>query len=165
MINRLLLAFKAFFRTFCDPEGAQRFLTKAEKKETSVAATTDLSHIRLLTILQQSSRLIDFLKEDLTSFNDAQIGAAVRKIHDDCGKCLEDIVTIRPLMDENEGAKINVPQGYDPSKIKIVGKVKGEPPFTGVLVHKGWKAHKRSLPKKVGEQASDVIFPAEVEIR
>ena len=101
----------------------------------------------------------------ISSFDDAQIGSAVRKIHDECGKCLEDLVTIRPVMEENEGAKITVPQGYDPAKIKVVGKIMGQPPYTGVLIHKGWKAHKRSLPKKIGDQVVEVICPAEVEVR
>jgi hypothetical protein len=46
-----------------------------------------------------------------------------------------------------------------------VGKVKGEPPFTAVLVHRGWKAHKKSLPKNMGEQGTEIICPAEVEVR
>jgi hypothetical protein len=49
--------------------------------------------------------------------------------------------------------------------IKVTGKVKGEPPYSGKLVHKGWKAHKVSLPKQVGAQLSEVIQPAEVEIQ
>lgn len=165
---RIILAFKAFIRAFTDPEGMRLFLEGKLTKEAKQGApqeAIDPSHLRLLSLMQQSSRLIDFLKEDITPYNDAQVGAAVRKIHDDCGKCLEDLVTLRPVMEEKEGSKILVPQGYDPIKIKVVGKVKGEPPFQGVLVHKGWKAHKRSLPKKVGDQATEVIAPAEVEVR
>lgn len=160
----LLLAFKAFFVALKDPQRAEEFVNKKSKDKPAIESH-EQSHLRLLSMLQQSSRLIDFLKEDISAFDDAQVGAAVRKIHEDCSKCLEDIVTIRPLMDQNEGMKINVPQGYDPSKIKVVGKVKGEPPFSGILIHKGWKAHKRSLPKKVGEQSTEVICPAEVEVR
>lgn len=164
---RLLLAIKAFFKAFKEPEKARQFIdgmpaASGCSKET---VTADASHLRLLGVMQQSGRLVDFLKEDISAYDDAQIGAAVRKIHDDCAKCLEDLVTIRPVFEENEGAKINVPQGYDPSKIKVVGNIKGEPPFAGVLVHKGWKAHKRSLPKKVGDQLTEIIWPAEVEIR
>lgn len=115
--------------------------------------------------MQQSGRLVDFLKEDITSFTDAQVGAAAREIHQECSKLLEEYVTVRPLREENEGATVTVPQAYDPSTVKVVGKVKGEPPFTGILVHKGWKAHKRSLPKKLGEQSLEIICPAEVEVR
>lgn len=162
-MQRLILAIKAFIKALSEPAKAKLFL-EAPKKEVS-AESADHSHLRLLSLLQQSARLIDFLKEDLSSFDDAQVGAAVRQIHTDCSKCLEDLVTIRPIFEENEGAKVNVPAGYDPTKMKVVGKVKGQPPFVGFLVHKGWKAHKQSLPKKVGEQLSEVICPAEVEIR
>jgi hypothetical protein len=160
---RLMLAIRAFFKALKDPMGAQYFLN-GENKEVQ-ASEGDQSHLRLLSMLQNSSRLIDFFKEDISSFDDAQIGGAARKIHEECSKCLEDIVTIRPVMQETEGTRVQVPQGYDPSKIKVVGKVKGEPPFNGILVHKGWKAHKRSLPKKVGEQLTEVICPAEIEVK
>lgn len=158
---RLWLAIKAFFKVLFDPEKAKLLFTDASKTE----STADQSHLRLLTLLQQSGRLIDFFKEDISTFGDAQVGAAVRKIHQDCGKNLEELVTIRPVMDENEGAEVVVPAGYDASEIKIVGKIAGEAPFKGVIVHRGWKAHKRSLPKKVGEQMNEVLYPAEVEVR
>lgn len=158
------LAIKAFLKAFKNPEQAKKFIDgKTDTK--AIAEQVDPSHLRLLAILQQSGRLIDFLKEDISHFNDGQVGAAVRKIHADCNKSLEDLVTIRPVMEQAEGSVVKVAQGYDPSTIKVVGKVKGEPPFSGVLVHKGWKAHKRSLPKKVGDYSTDIIAPAEVEIR
>lgn len=154
-------AFKAFFKALREPQKAQVFLEdKTQKVEES-----DASHLRLLAILQQSARLIDFFKEDISKYSDAQVGAAARKIHQDAGKVLEEIVTIRPIKLENEGTKIQVASGYDPSSIKVVGKVKGEPPYNGTLVHKGWKATKQSLPKKIGEQHHEVLQPAEIEIK
>lgn len=155
------LAFKAFLKAFKDPKQAQEFVDGKPRQ----LEVQDQGHLRLLSLLQHSGRLIDFLKEDISKYSDAQVGAAVRKIHQDCGKSLEETVTIRPIMEENEGATVKVSAGYDPSTIKVVGKVKGEPPFSGTLVHKGWKAHKRSLPKKIGEQHNDVICPAEIEVR
>lgn len=163
-MKRLRLAIKAFIKAWKHPKEAKGFLEGQGKSQPHVASN-DASHLRLLALLQHSGRLVDFLKEDITSFNDAQVGAAVRKIHEDCGKSLEELVTIRPVMEENEGAVVKVAPGYDPATIKVVGKVKGEPPFSGVLVHKGWKAHKRSLPKKLGEQGSEIICPAEIEVR
>lgn len=158
---RLWLAIKAFFKILSDPEKAQ--LLFEEKPQ--VQEVADQSHLRLLSLLQQSGRLIDFLKEDISTFSDAQVGAAVRKIHQDCARSLEELVTIRPVMEENEGAAVKIPAGYDAGQIKIVGKVSNDPPFNGVIVHRGWKAHKRSLPKKVGEQTNEVLCPAEVEVR
>lgn len=155
------LAFKAFFKAWSHPKEAQEFIDGPKQQIESV----DHSHLRLLTLLQQGGRLVDFLKEDISTYSDAQVGAAVRKIHEECNKSLEEFVTIRPVMEENEGATVKVPMGYNPSTVKVVGKVKGDGPYTGVLVHKGWKAHKRSLPKKMGDHQSEVICPAEVEIR
>ena len=146
-------AFKAFFKAFKEPE-------KEEKK-----LDGEYPHLRLLALLQKSGRLIDFLKEDISQFNDAQVGAAVRQIHSECGRSLEELVTLRPMMQEAEGATISVPQGYDPAEIKVVGKVKGNPPYEGILRHKGWKAHKLSLPKSGAEGDCAIICPAEVEVR
>lgn len=156
----LLIALKAFLKALKEPKSAQQFL---DGNHTEIEAK-DPAHLRLLSILQHSGRLIDFLKEDISQYSDSQVGAAVRKIHQDCAKVLEDHITLRPVRSENEGESIQIPSGYDSTQIKVVGKVKGEPPYKGILVHKGWKAHKRSLPKKIGEQAVDIICPAEVEI-
>lgn len=161
LFMRMLLAYKAFIKAFKQPEEAMKFLEG--KKE--IPQKKDFSHLRLLSLLQQSGRLIDFIQEDISAFNDAQVGAAVRKIHEECRKSLEELVTIRPVMEEREGETVRIESGYDASAIKVIGKVKGEPPFTGKLVHKGWKAHKHSLPKQVGTQLSEVIQPAEVEIQ
>jgi hypothetical protein len=155
------LAIKAFCKALKEPKKAKDFLEEAPPK---ALETQESSHLRLLTILQHTGRLVDFFKDDVSQFTDAQVGAAVRKIHQDCGKILEELVTIRPVMEEKEGALVDVLHGYDPMAIKVVGKVKGEPPYKGVLVHRGWKAHKRSLPKKIGEHA-EILCPAEVEIR
>lgn len=163
MFECLWLACKAFWKALKEPLKAQQFL--ADEKEPPRVETGDRAHLRLLGYLQHSGRLVDFLKEDISSYTDAQIGGAARKIHQDCAQILEDIVTIRPLRQENEGSTIQVPKGYDPLEIKIVGQVKGEPPFTGTLVHKGWKAHKLSLPKKTTDQGQEIICPAEIEVR
>ena len=158
---RLFLAFKAFFKALKDPKKAELlFIDKPQ-----VSTPTDNSHLQLLGMLQQSGRLIDFLKEDITNYTDEQVGAAVRQIHADCSQALEELITVRPVLEENEGQTVRVPAGYDSAAIKLVGKVKGTPPFQGVLLHKGWKAHKKSLPKRVGEMNPDVLFPAEVEVK
>lgn len=155
------LAWGAFWRTFRELERAQEFLSDQSAQGID---SGEGSHLRLLGMLQQTGRLVDFFKEDLSGLSDAQVGAAVRKIHQDCSKLLEEIVTIRSILDEHEGASVIIPKGYNPATIRVVGKVKGEPPFTGTLIHKGWKAHKRSLPKKMGESHNEVIAPAEVEV-
>jgi hypothetical protein len=163
LFKRFALGIRAFIKAFKEPEKTRKFLEgESLSKEPE---TTDFSQLRLLQYLQQGGRLIDFLKEDISAFNDAQVGAAVRKIHQDCARVIEELVTIRPLKDEQEGSTFQVPKGYHPAEIKVVGQVKGEPPFTGILIHRGWKAQKRSLPKRIGEQTPEIICPAEVEVK
>jgi len=115
-------------------------------------------------MLQHSGRLVDFLKEDISAFSDEEVGAAARKVHQDCSKVVEEFVTLRPVRPEEEGSKIVVPVGYDADEFKLVGNVKGEPPYTGILVHKGWIAHKHSLPRATAP-VSAIINPAEIEVR
>jgi hypothetical protein len=157
----LLIAIKAFIKAWKEPKKGEEFLQDKKIK----LDQQDQSHLRLLSLLQQSGRLIDFLKEDISAFSDDQIGMAVRKIHQDCSKQLEDLVTIRPVMTENEGSTVQIPKGYDPTQLKVVGNIQGDPPYTGKLVHKGWKAHKKSLPASVNNAVPEVIYPAEIEVR
>ena len=84
----LILAIKSFIKAWNDPAQAKIFLDETPKRLDSASA--DHSHLRLLALLQQTGRLIDFFKEDIHDFTDAQIGAAVRQIHQDCSKSLEE---------------------------------------------------------------------------
>ncbi|MCH9628151.1 MAG: hypothetical protein S4CHLAM2_18060 [Chlamydiales bacterium] len=149
----LIRACKAFF-----------YALKNEAAQESEPSKEEPSHLRLLALLQKEGRLIDFLKEDISSYSDAQVGAAVRTIHAKCGDVLEEVVTLRPLLPDSEGSTLSVPVGYDVAAIQVTGRVKGEPPYQGVLRHKGWKAHKISLPKQLVLAERSVICPAEVEV-
>ena len=39
-----------------------------------------------------------------------------------------------------------VPKGFDPTEIRLVGQVSGEPPFKGQLRHHGWRVSEVKLP-------------------
>lgn len=108
--------------------------------------------------------MIDFLKEDISTYSDSQIGAAARKIHAECAKTLEELVTVRPLFSETEGSSVVIPQGYHVQEVKVSGNVRGAPPYKGTLRHKGWCAHKHTLPKESIDLEAKVIAPAEVEV-
>jgi len=159
---RLVLALKMFFKGLKNPQAAQLLLEKKEDSQPSKKSSN--AQVQLLALLQKEGRLIDFFKEDISKFSDAQVGAAVRQIHQDCSNCLEEFVTLRPLFTQAEGDSVTVPTGYDPSSIKVVGKVKGNPPYTGILRHKGWKAHKLSLPEQL-TAAHEIVCPAEIEVQ
>ena len=119
--------------------------------------------VLLLGLLQREGRLLDFLQEEIESYSDAQIGAAVRDIHRGCKKALAEHAPLEPVLKEPENATVRVDPGFDPSRIRLVGNVVGEPPFTGVLKHAGWRATAINLPRRSG-QDPQVIAPAEVEI-
>lgn len=138
---------------------------KERAKETVADDPVQLGACRILSILQNKGRLIDFLEEDITSYPDAQIGTAVRSIHEDCGKALHEYVTLAPVMFEKEGETVVVPERFDPSEIRLTGQITGGPPFEGTLQHSGWKITRLNLPDYPKGQKHRVIAQAEVEIR
>jgi hypothetical protein len=120
--------------------------------------------LHLLTLLQREGRLMDFLGEDLSAYEDAQIGMAVRSIQESCKAAIEKQLHPKAVMEAEEESKVTVAAGFDPNAIKLVGKVAGEPPFTGILRHKGWRAAGVEIPALSDKDDPLVIAPAEVEI-
>lgn len=121
--------------------------------------------VQILALLQREGRLIDFLKEPIESYNDAQIGAAVRDVHRDCAAVLERVFEIQPLVDNDEGSCMTVVSGYDPEQFRLTGNVTGNPPYEGTVRHHGWRAAKVELPLWNGNDESvDIIAPVEVEL-
>jgi hypothetical protein len=153
------------------PEAELVEKTAAPKQEPKVVppasdGRTEASRgaVLLLGVLQREGRLLDFLQEEIDSYSDAQIGAAVRDIHRGCKKALAEHAPLEPVMREPENATVRVDPGFDPSRIRLVGNVVGEPPFTGTLKHHGWRAGKVTLPELMRATDPTVIAPAEVEL-
>ena len=117
-----------------------------------------------LALLQREGRLIDFLQEDISSFDDAQIGMAVRQVHQGCRKVLEKHFSIEAVVTALEGETVTVAKGFDPSSYELSGNVSGEAPYQGELRHKGWMASKVDLPIRQKGRNGSIICPAEVEI-
>lgn len=120
--------------------------------------------LHFLSVLQREGRILDFFSEDLTLYDDEQIGAAVRSIHEDCKKTVDKYLSLSPVLNSEEGEIVDIPPGFDPDAIKLTGNVSGEPPFKGVLRHRGWKAGKKEIPRLSDVLDSSIIAPAEVEI-
>lgn len=137
---------------------------EAEVAEPAAAQPDGLSAVQLLTILQREGRLLDFLQEEVDDYSDAQIGAAVRDIHRGCKKALADYMPVEPVLRDRENAQVRVDPGFDPSRIRLVGNVVGEPPFTGALRHHGWRIAKVALPAAPRGTDPTVVAPAEVEL-
>ncbi len=126
--------------------------------------TFDEKAARLLAMLQKQGRLIDFLQEDISGFEDGQIGAAVRNIHRGCREALEEYTKVEPVMKEQEGSEIIIESGFDPSAIRLTGNVTGHPPFKGIVRHSGWRVSTMKIPTLLKNQDVSIIEPAEVEI-
>ena len=120
--------------------------------------------VQLLALFQRDGRLVDFLREDIQPYDDAQIGAAVRTIHESCRQVLTEHLTVEPVLNGQEGDEVTVPEGFDPSAIRLIGNVSGEPPFRGVLRHAGWRTTQVKLPDQPSGQDPKIVAPAEVEI-
>ncbi len=120
--------------------------------------------VQLLAVLQREGRLVDFLREEIEPFTDAQIGAAVRAVHAGCRKALDDHMVLGPVRDDQEGADVTVAEGFDPSATRLTGNVSGEPPFQGTVRHRGWRATELDLPTDARGQDPEIVAPAEVEI-
>lgn len=118
---------------------------------------------QLLALFQRDGRLVDFLMEDLSSYPDAQVGAAVRDVHTGCRQTVSRYLTLTPVVDDDEGSQITIPAGADPSRVKLVGNIAGSPPVRGILRHKGWEATRVELPP-LPATGRTVVAPAEVEV-
>jgi hypothetical protein len=127
----------------------------------------DAEVVSFLATLQEQGRLVDFLMDDITSYNDAQVGAAARVVHEGCKAALREHFAIRPVRDENEGSSVSVPAGYAADEYRLVGKISGQAPFSGTLVHRGWKTERVKLPRVVRADGDRLptIAPAEVELK
>ena len=131
--------------------------------EPSVSA--EAGAVQMLAILQRQGRLIDFLQEDLSLYDDAQIGAAVRTIHEGCRQALAEHVKVEPIYNEAEGSTVTVQPGFDTRAIRLTGDVAGEPPFRGELRHRGWRVARIDLPRQAQSQDKELIVAAaEVEV-
>ncbi|MGA2119531.1 MAG: DUF2760 domain-containing protein [Bryobacteraceae bacterium] len=177
-MNRIALAFRSFFQLLFSGRLSDGMLAdlrlsrreasagKPAAKPTPAAAPPAVrvsdGALQLLAILQRDSRLVDFLKEDISAYTDDQIGAAVRELHDQCRDALDRYVGLAPVIDGVEGTFAKAPG--DAAAVKFVGNVPAKPPAGGTLRHKGWKAVKIDLPALPAKQDATIIAPAEIEI-
>jgi hypothetical protein len=174
-LSRVVLAFRCFFNILfqgrlSDPAITELGLSRraAPVTATPAPAPPPVSKasdgaLQILAIMQRDSRLLDFLMEDLTSYSDDQIGAAVRELHDQCRDAVCRYVTLQPVIDGVEGTFAQAPS-KDPNIVKFVGNVPATPPSGGTLRHKGWRAVKVDLPALPSRQDASVLAPAEIEV-
>jgi Domain of unknown function (DUF2760) len=189
--TRLKFAFKTFFailfRDRVPPDVAAALMTRSARTAATAATATPVSSpaatvgaaapvvktappreeeptaTQMLAVLQRDGRLIDFLMEDISAYPDPQIGAAVRSVHAGCRQALQQYVSLAPALDAHEGARVTIDQDTDAARVKLLGNVSGQPPFTGVLHHRGWVVRRVELPP-LAATGRQVIAPAEIEV-
>ena len=109
----------------------------APKSKTSAAQQHRDGALAFLALLQREGRLVDFVRESLDTYTDADIGAAARDVHRGCRKVIDQHLTLEAVMPGAEEDKVAVPKGFDPAEIRLIGEAKGEPPYRGTLRHHG----------------------------
>jgi hypothetical protein len=120
--------------------------------------------LRLLALLQREGQLVDFLLEDIQAYDNEQIGAAVREIHRKAHHALKEHLILEPVISSAEGETVEVPPGFDPSAVQLLGNVTGQPPFRGALMHPGWRVKEIKLAPPPEGQDEFVLQPAKVEL-
>lgn len=173
-MSRILFAFRSFFAIlFLDelPVDIASAFGYSKPEPVPVAEPVDLHNVtdgalQILQILQRDSRMIDFFMEDISSYSDDQIGAAVRSLHADCRASLNRHVSLVPVIDGVEGTfqKLDSSKTPDPNRIKLIGNVPANGKVAGgILRHRGWSAASVALPL-LGKADATVLTPAELEV-
>jgi Domain of unknown function (DUF2760) len=178
--TRLSFAFRCFFALLFQGEIPQDILqalgiSKVEAAPHAAAAKAAPAApkpspesldraVQMLALLQRDGRIVDFLEEDVSSYPDGQLGAAVRSIHTSCRQVLARYIKLEPIISSEEDQPVTVPVGFDPAAIKLVGNVTGEPPIRGLLRHRGWRVTEVTLPSLPQGSGRAIVAPAEVEV-
>jgi len=135
---------------------------KAEKP----AAPDHAELLQFLAQLQDKGRFVDFVMDDVTAYTDAQVGAAARVVHQGCQAVMKESLAVEPVTLAAENSAITLEPGYAVGDYRLVGKVQGQPPYTGTLRHKGWRATEFKLPSVTSKEgALPPIAPAQVELK
>jgi hypothetical protein len=122
----------------------------------------------LLSLLQEKGRFLDYVTEDITAFNDTQVAAASRVVHQGCSAVIKECLALSPTHEGQEGDRITLDKSSDPNRYRLLGKVPQEPPYQGIVVHRGWQTTKLALPRftrPVDPTGPNVITPMDVEVR
>ncbi len=184
---RIWMAFVCWFRVLFDGKFAARVRALSPEAEAEAEAEAETaseqsperdsaersepgsgeriaSALQLLGLMQREGRFVDFIEQDLTGFSDADVGTAARVVHEGCRRALQSRATITPCRTEPEGAPVTLAPGFDARLVALSGNLAGDPPYTGVLRHGGWKIQELKLPELVGDANPEIIQPAEVEL-
>lgn len=164
----MALAILALIAVFSRQKAAPRKpAAEVARPAQAEASHADAEIVHFLGMLQEKGRLVDFVMDDINAYNDAQVGAAARVVHAGCKAVLHEHFRINPVRAEQEGSTVWVPVGYSADEYRLLGRIAGSAPFSGVLVHRGWRTDMVKLPQFLRGAADRLpaIAPAEVEVK
>jgi hypothetical protein len=163
--KRIQLGMRSEWRVLRDPAFAERVSALLTGSQEQLAPKRPSGvPLRLLALLQREGRLLDFLMEEIGPYEDAQIGAAVRQIHEKCQATLKEHMLLEPVLASAEGDAVELPAGFDPAAVRLTGNVTGQPPFHGTVKHHGWRVKELKLSEPPVGQDELILMPAEVEL-
>ena len=122
----------------------------------------------LLSLLQERGRFLDFVAEDISAYGDAQVAAASRVVHQGCKAVINECLALAPAHAGAEGDRITVDPAADPNRYRLQGKLAQQPPYSGVVVHRGWKTTRLTLPRHtraIDPAGENIVAPIDVEVR
>lgn len=122
----------------------------------------------LLSLLQERGRFLDFVAEDIGAYGDAQVAAASRVVHQGCRSVIDECLALAPAHAGAEGDRITVDPAADPNRYRLQGKLAQQPPYSGVVVHRGWKTTRLALPRHtrpIDPAGENIVAPIDVEVR
>jgi len=122
------------------------------------------SALQFLGLLQQEARLIDFVQEEIGAYSDEEVGAAARVVHEGSKKAINEYFTLSPIRTEDEESRVTLAEGFNASEVRLTGNVVGSAPFTGTLIHRGWRVAAVNLPKLSAGHDTTIVAAAEVEL-
>ena len=105
---------------------------------TTRANRADAEIVNFLAMLQARGRLVDFLMDDINAHDATGWSSRARgpcRMQDRPAGALPNL----PVRAESEGSTVQVAAGYSPDEYRLLGKSSSPAPFSGALVHHGWK--------------------------
>jgi hypothetical protein len=122
----------------------------------------------LLSLLQERGRFLDFVAEDISAYSDAQVAAASRVVHQGCKAVINECLALAPAHAGAEGDRITVDPAADPNRYRLQGRLAQQPPYSGVVVHRGWKTTRLALPRHtrpIDPAGENIVAPVDVDVR
>ena len=164
--SRIRLALRCELKALRDRSFKEKVepLLLSAKSKPATAPKPSAAPLRLLALLQREGRLLDFLLEDIHTYPDVDVGAAVRDIHRQCQAAIKEHLVLEPVLPRPERSEVEIPSGFDPAAVRLTGNVTGQPPFKGTLQHHGWRVKDLKLAPPPEGQDEFVLQPAEVEL-